>query len=1122
MRLQRLKMMGFKSFADSVTIEFDAGVTAIVGPNGSGKSNVVDALAWVLGAQSPRLLRLAKMEELIYAGGDGRQPLGRAEVTIEFDNGDHQVALPMAEIAMGRAITRAGDTQYRLNGAQCRLVDLVDTLSEANLGKTQHVIISQGEIESLANAKGDELRGVLEDAAQVTTLRRRLNQSQRHVESVTQSLHEVSVKERELRRRIKPLRAQVSLYEQRAELTKRRDAVALWVLRRRLEDYREQAQQAEEALAKVTTRLSELQEPQGDAQERPSMLEPLLLRLRATRQEAADLRGEVLAAMSPLTELEARIVRSDAELTMMSDEIGRIEASKREVIRRIDELEQEGEALQAQRVKLGVERHQFDDEAPTRPVELEAQVADLRGRRSHLLAEQRRRSAEEQRRRAEEESRQQRWARASARFDAIEAERREREAELAKVALVRQDLASGLDPQRLELAKAREELTEASGRERELQGQLRALESQVNSLVKLAGSDAATSLGQTLVPRDGLAQAVAGVLGELSDAHVYDTIDELLAALDAGQKDSFVGYVPVSDGSDDASIFLEQAPSWLGPRFHGVRLVESVLAHLRQGDYEGTMVDRSGTIYREGLLRVGASQRAVAQLQLATHQRELAELTQESQAMVAQVSTTRSRVKTLQESLAAAEAQVDTLARREAQIASRLASLASEAGTLAVELEFLQASPQVAEEEFLDVDAELAQIDAQLGAATEQLEERRQATQEYEKKRGELERRDVSIRLKAADLAAQSKAASERLMEFEARETALQQRVERVGRHQVAPLVRVRSLLSQLGSLADQLHEQGNLLRPLEDRVTTARAEEEREYALVKERQAARALERENLANQRLHYATEESRLRSRLLTEEEAAQRATGMPLAHIRQAVLPEGIAPTVAEAMLVELEGQITQVGQVNPLAALELAELEEELERFRVETTDVREAHEQAQRAFVLLEGEMSARIGAMIAEVTVEFDRLMERLFRGGSGAVLLDDPGAPLTSPISLDIKIPAKRVRRLGLLSGGERSLVSLAFLFAVLKVRPVPFVVLDEVEAALDDKNLSAFATLIEDVSRDCQVIVVTHQRRTMEVAAVLIGISMSPRGSSTVVRHVLTDAPQDYIEGEFPDVG
>ncbi|WP_276963034.1 AAA family ATPase, partial [Ferrimicrobium acidiphilum] len=335
MKLQRLKMMGFKSFADAVTIEFNDGITAIVGPNGSGKSNVVDALAWVLGAQSPRLMRLAKMEELIYAGGDGRQPLGRAEVTIEFDNADQQVALPMAEIAMSRAMTRNGDALYRLNGAQCRLVDLVDTLSEANLGKTQHVIISQGEIESLANAKGDEIRGVLEDAAQVSVLRRRLNQAERHVESVTQSLGEVAVKERELRRRIKPLRAQVSLYEQRAELTRRRDAVALWVLRRRLEGYGEQTQQAAETLRVITARLSELQEHQEVVERRSSTLEPLLVRLRSARQEIADLRGEVLAAMTPLNELEANIARTDAELAMVTEELDRVNGSRRDVSARI-------------------------------------------------------------------------------------------------------------------------------------------------------------------------------------------------------------------------------------------------------------------------------------------------------------------------------------------------------------------------------------------------------------------------------------------------------------------------------------------------------------------------------------------------------------------------------------------------------------------------------------------------------------------------------------------------------------------------------------------------------------------------------------------------------------------
>lgn len=1118
MKLQRLKMMGFKSFADSVTIEFNAGITAIVGPNGSGKSNVVDALAWVLGAQSPRLMRLAKMEELIYAGGDGRQPLGRAEVTIEFDNSDQQVALPMAEIAMSRAMTRNGDAQYRLNGTQCRLVDLVDTLSEANLGKTQHVIISQGEIESLANAKGDEIRGVLEDAAQVAVLRRRLNQAERHVESVTQSLGEVTVKERELRRRIKPLRAQVSLYEQRVELTRRRDAVALWVLRRRLEGYGEQARQAAEALATITARLGELQEQQVEVQRRTSTLEPLLVRLRSARQEIADLRGEVLAAMTPLNGLEAKIARTDAELAMVTEEFDRVTESRREVSARVDELERQGEELAIQRAELNAERRRFDERAPERPVELEALVAELRGQRSHLIAEQRRQRLERERRDNEERSRQQRRMRAETRNVELKEELVALERELAEVESRRRELAMALEGQRLELESVLEELADYSGRERELQGQLRALTSQVNSLTKLAGEDAATSLGQTLMPRAGLAQAVAAVLGELSEAHVYDSLDELLAALDAQPVESFIGYVPTKEVSGDASAFFEEAPPWLNTHFAGVRLVESVLDSLRKGDSVGTLVDRSGTVFRAGLLRVGASQRAVAQLQLATHQRELAELTRESEQIADHLRELRSKAQSLREALNPTEAELKTVTRRGEQITNRLATLKSEAGTIAVELEFLSVPVEGSEETIDSVDAELIAIDRQLEEATAQLEDRRVLLQEYERERGELERKDVSIRLRAADLAAQLKAASDRLAELDARAGVLEQRASSADHHNGPGLTEVRALLARLRTLAEQLSQQASLLIPLEDRVAKARLEEEREQELAEQRRVARALELETLTSQRLDAATEESRLRSRLLTEEEAAVRATGLPLAHIRQALLPDGIAPTAAESLLAELEDQIVQVGQVNPLAALELGELEEELERFRVETADVREAHQQAEKAFAMIESEMETRITEMVSQVTVEFDRLMERLFRGGTGAIIFDDPGAPLTSSISLDIKIPAKKVRRLGLLSGGERSLVSLAFLFAVLKVRPVPFVVLDEVEAALDDKNLSAFASLIEDVSRDCQVIVVTHQRRTMEVANSLVGITMSPRGFSTVVRHVLTDAPQAYIDGEL----
>jgi chromosome segregation protein len=226
------------------------------------------------------------------------------------------------------------------------------------------------------------------------------------------------------------------------------------------------------------------------------------------------------------------------------------------------------------------------------------------------------------------------------------------------------------------------------------------------------------------------------------------------------------------------------------------------------------------------------------------------------------------------------------------------------------------------------------------------------------------------------------------------------------------------------------------------------------------------------------------------------------------LADATLPEGVAPTAARALAEELEERIARLGPVNPLAAIELAGLEAELGRMREASRDVRAARSTAERLRTELEEAIATRTIEIVGAVSEAFDGLMGRLFRGARGRVVLEDPSAPFSSPVALEIAIPARKVHRVGLLSGGERSLVSLAFLFAVLSARPVPFVVLDEVEAALDDKNLALFADLLVEMGATTQVIVVTHQRRTMEVASTLIGVSMSPKGSSRVVRHVLGD--------------
>lgn len=444
--------------------------------------------------------------------------------------------------------------------------------------------------------------------------------------------------------------------------------------------------------------------------------------------------------------------------------------------------------------------------------------------------------------------------------------------------------------------------------------------------------------------------------------------------------------------------------------------------------------------------------------------------------------------------------------RQATQLERELTGLARRRGELDVELATLFARleeevPLVSDP--APIEAALAELEHERRALVASEESWRRALSAHQAREAEVQRQLVGIRVRAGELTASLRDATRRLGEMEQRLSELEARLARPLDDR--ELTELRSGMEALEALELATDDLGARLRPLVE-VATARAQEE--AATANEIRRLR-VEREELQGRRLELATGESRTRARLAAEEDAIPRRVGLSVSALTDATLPEGVAPTSARALAEELEERLGRLGPVNPLAALELAELEAELGRMREASRDVREARSAAERLRAELEEAIASRTIEVVAAVSEAFDGLMGRLFRGAGGKVVLEDPSEPFSSPVALEITIPARKVHRVGLLSGGERSLVSLAFLFAVLSARPVPFVVLDEVEAALDDKNLALFADLLVEMGATTQVIVVTHQRRTMEVASTLIGVSMSPRGSSRVVRHVLGDA-------------
>ncbi|MHB8189084.1 MAG: chromosome segregation protein SMC [Ferrimicrobium sp.] len=1116
MRLTRLRLRGFKSFADPTVIDFDAGVSAIVGPNGSGKSNVVDAIAWVLGAQSPRLLRLTRMEELIFAGGVDRAQLGRAEVTLELASDDGATILGLSEVAISRIVLRSGEAEYRLNGQQCRLADLVELLGAANVGRSQHVLISQGEIDSLVNAKGEEIRAVLEDAAQVAPLRRRRDQALRNLAAVEERLREVSVYERELKRRIRPLREQAELYAQKEELSQRREAVARWLARQRLRALGEDAVGAEVALADL---VGEIDRGRRELEtivipERDRDLRDLYDRVIALTARLFSIRATLQRASSLVADRRRIELGRDAQYRQRIDEQARIDRSRKELLSRVVGLESEGESLVRQRevllLRLQDLVQQYPHELPAMRVELQ----DLEIRLSGTLRviDEHRRSA--QAAKGSQEAFQRRLQECDHRLatltEALVAEgERLRDAEsLLLDTTAAQELS---DARCAEVRALHSGIQSALRSSREIRV---GLVGERESLLRLMPRDdamthAPPTLLEVVSPKPGWEIAVAAVLGDRGEAVVYPSLE---AMLDVAERTTggFSGVVELVDTQDfgDISLANPSAPSWARAMLGRVVVVDSVVEALRGGVVHDVMVDASGSVWRGGHLLVGESFGSAIRLQLRGIDERLMVAKENEHGFVVESERLTELLNAREKDLRDARRRLEELRTRIDSSTRSIEVLEREVVGVQHEREAINSMPppETNEAEEQDFATELSRLETEREQLRAQVETLSLRSQEVDRERIRLERGEVESRLNAAALGARVAEMRERLGELDAREYQLVAELATLDPSDEEERKQLRVLEYEVEDLELRGERIAEVLAACESELVLAEESSRVEVARADARIVELVNQLEQLEERRLSLVARSSETRTRLAAEEESFTRSLATTLIDIERAVLPEGVAPTVAESYLVDLDSAIARVGSVNPLALGELDELEADLTRVRDGASDVRATNKELAGALAEVESEMASRMRGVVGAVSEAFAALMARLFPGGSGLIEFEDSSDMLASPLQLVVSVPAKRVNRLALLSGGERSLVGLAFLFAVLAARPSPFVVLDEVEAALDEKNLAAFADLLAEIGINTQILVVTHQRRTMEAADMLIGVSISPSGVSRVVRHRL----------------
>ncbi|MEV4879767.1 chromosome segregation SMC family protein [Streptomyces cyaneofuscatus] len=1248
MHLKALTLRGFKSFASATTLRFEPGITCVVGPNGSGKSNVVDALSWVMGEQGAKSLRGGKMEDVIFAGTTGRPPLGRAEVSLTIDNSDGALPIEYAEVTITRIMFRNGGSEYQINGDTCRLLDIQELLSDSGIGREMHVIVGQGQLDSVLHADPMGRRAFIEEAAGVLKHRKRKEKALRKLDAMGANLARVQDLTDELRRQLKPLGRQAAVARRaaviQADLRDARlrlladDLVTLRdALRDEIADEAELKKRKDAAEADLKAALTREVELEGEVRR----LAPRLQRAQQTWYELSQLAERVRGTVSLADARVRSATEAPAEERRGRDpedlerEAARIREQEAELTAALEAAEHALEDTVAHRAdlerELAAEERRLKDAARAIAdrreglARLNGQVNAARSRAGSAQAEIDRLAASRDEAQERAVGAQEEYEQLKAEVEGLDADDEELTArhEEAKQALAGAQAAHGA---------AREEATAAERRRAAVAARHEALalglRRKDGTGALLGARDRLAGLlgpaAELLTVKPGYEVPVAAALGAAADAvAVKDPATaaeaiRLLREQDAGRaamllaggaaegaqgsEDARPGHVPGQPGAVDpgqpgavdpeaphvpgqggehvpgeghaaAQVPARSQPS--GDTEAGAQLrTESVTtltstavadlvtgpallmdavrrlvrdtvvvptledaealvaAHpgltavTGEGDVLSAHFAHGGSAGAPSLLEVQASvDEAAAELadlavrceELAQAQRLAAERRTEGAALVEELGERRR----------AAE-------REKSGVAQQLGRLSGQARAAAGEAERMTASAARAQEALERAVEEAEELAERLLVAQEAPVEEEPDTSV----RDRLAADGANARQTEMEARLQARTHEERVKSLAGRADGLDRaaRTEREARARAeqrrARLRHEAAVASAVASGARQLlaHVEVSLVRADQERTSAEAAKGERERELAAERGRGRDLKGElDKLTDSVHRGEvlgAEKRLRIEQL--ETKALEELGVEPAGLVSEYGPDQLVPPSPPAEGEELpedpehprnqpkpylraeqekrlrsaERAYQQLGKVNPLALEEFSALEERHQFLSEQLEDLKKTRADLLQVIKEVDERVEQVFTEAYRDTARQFEGVFARLFPGGEGRLILTDPDNMLTTGVDVEARPPGKKVKRLSLLSGGERSLTAVALLVSIFKARPSPFYVMDEVEAALDDTNLQRLIRIMEELQESSQLIVITHQKRTMEVADALYGVSMQGDGVSKVI--------------------
>lgn len=1199
MYLKRLDIYGFKSFGVRTRLEFVPGITAVVGPNGSGKSNIADAIRWVLGEQSPKTLRGSRMEDVIFAGSDGKRPLGYADVSLTLDNSDGYFPLDFSEITITRRVFRSGESQYLINQTRCRLKDVQELFMDTGLGKNTYALIGQGQIDQILSARPEERRRLIEEAAGVVKYRSRRAEAQRKLEDTEQHLLRVNDIIFELERQLQPLKEEAQKAKRYLELSgqlkdtelglfaaqwveidKERQVVAAQIrqnqadldavhqdncrLEKEIAEQKGLVQGLEAKLEEVSQSAALHSQALNDSEHEKSLAQA---QLEHTQQQISSLIRELHRLEHKSSSLSEEYTKAEAELSQLDSQIADAQRRKEEVegaagefLVDVAEKEHTLSQLRDDYELLGGQLAKFSELL----ISLRERIHSLSSRRSD--ARKRLTQIRQDKQQAEE-------AAASLAL--------EYEARTSEIRRLQEDV-QGIER---EIQRHRLTLKELEHHQRSLEGKLGSLRSRWKVLKEMEYEYEGYSRGVKVVMRAASQGRLPDLMGTVAEVirvpnHLVTALETALGSSlqnvvaktrEAGQKaieflkesgagritvlpldglrysvlteaererlSGLFGVVGVAADLIEAGAEFTPVVQYLLGRVIVTQDLRAAVAVSKRLKSFGRIVTLDGDQISPGGAMSGGSPPKQRTSGLLTRQQELSSLTEAAKTVKEQLQETAEKVAAstqtltrlddkkrelqqrlqeleiskaaLERDLAAALAQHERLSSVEAEVLTEEAGLNKQLQELIAKEEETKAEAEEVQSRQETVMGQINQLESQLVQARE--------------KRGQVEAEVTSVRVDLAALTGQAESARERLR-------GLQERMEEVHGSQRERQQEIDDLRQKEQELIRRIDELSHQTKKSAEKLKIAREEQER---LKQELQAYRR-RLESLLEE-LDLGRETAGQLQMALHEHQRREDKLGLQAEHLIEQVwqdyeisreeLTSKVEPVSdlpgARRKAAYLREQLRELGPVNLNASEEFDAVEERYRFLCQQRDDLVESRRSLHKAIGEMDRVSSERFLATFNRVRSSFQSIFSRLFGGGSADLVLTDPSDLQQSGLEIMAQPPGKKLQNLDLLSGGERALAAVAFLFAMLSERPSPFCVLDEVDAALDEANLSRFAQLLREFTGDVQFLVITHRQGTMELADVLYGVTMGGDGISKLVSVRLADqeepvaAVSDYMQ-------